>query len=420
MAKYLIGGGKLLHGEISISGAKNSALKLLAASVMTDQITTLHNVPNIIDINKMEEILRHLGANVTVNGNVVVIDPSNMHSTDLDPELTRKIRASIVMAGPMLARFGKVSIAQPGGCLIGARSINDHLDVLDQYGINISKSADIYTFVGKPMPAEIVLPDMSVSATENAIMAAVMANGTSVIHVAAAEPEIADLANFLNKVGAKIEGAGTHDITIHGVAALTGCEYTVMPDRIEAATYLMIGIATNSALTIGPLIPNHLNMVINKLRKTGASFDIINNDGKYYFITKPNKELKSVNINTRTYPGFPTDLQSVFVALSTQIFGNTRIFETLFESRFGYTEELKRMNAKIDIVSPHIIDIHGPGKLRATEIDASDIRGGAALVLAALVAQGQTTINHIEMIERGYENLDIKLSNIGADIQRID
>lgn len=420
MAKYIIQGGRSLSGEITISGAKNSALKILAASILADSPSTIHNVPDIIDVNKMEDILRHLGASVSVSGDTVSIDPRGINSTVLDPALTKKIRASIVLAGPMLAKYGKVTIAEPGGCLIGARPVDDHIDVLSQYGVQVAQEGENIEFVGKPVSGEIVMSEMSVTATENAIMAAIFSPGHTTIRVAAAEPEISDLANYLNSMGAKIEGAGTHNILIEGVSHLSGVEHTVVQDRVEAATYLMMALATSSHLKIGPVVPEHLSIVTKKLWKGGANFQIIEEDGKKYFQTSPGSALKSVSINTRTYPGFPTDLQSAYTALMTQSTGQTRIFETIFESRFGYIEELKRMNAHIEIISPHIITVHGGNHLKSAEIDAFDIRGGAALVLAALVAKGKTTIDHIEMIERGYEKMDIKLSGVGADITRID
>lgn len=420
MAKYKIKGGQSLAGEIRVSGAKNSALKLLAASILGESTSVIHNVPDIVDVNKMEEILRHLGAEVRVEGSQVTIDPSGINSTALDASLTKKIRASVVLAGPMLAKFHKVTIAQPGGCLIGARSIEDHIDVFKQFKVNLDVQGDDFIFSGKPVAGEIILSKMSVTATENAIMTAVLSPGTTKIRVAAAEPEIQDLADYLNSMGANIKGAGTHNITIEGVERLHGSEHDVVQDRIEAATYLMMAIATRSKLKIGPVIPEHLSIVIKKLLDAGAKFEVLEQDGKSYFQTHGSDDLKGTDIDTRTYPGFPTDLQSAYTALMTGAKGQTKIFETLFESRFGYIEELKRMNAKIDVVSPHIIEVHGGNHLRPEEIDAFDIRGGAALVLAALVASGETIIDHIEMIERGYEQLDIKLSGVGADIQRID
>lgn len=420
MPRYIINGQKKLHGHIPISGAKNSALKLLAASILAEGKTVLNNVPNIIDISKMENILMHLGAELSKDLSQISIDTSNIKTTLLDADLTKKIRASIVLVGPMLSRFGEVTIYQPGGCLIGVRSIDDHIDLFKQFGVEVIKDEDKYIFRGKPKSGEIVLCKMSVTATENAIMAAVLSPGKTIIRVAAVEPEITDLADFLNKMGADIKGAGTHDIVINGVKNLKPVEYTVMQDRIEAATYIMAAIATNSEVEIGPLIPKHLSIVISKLRIAGANFDLHLKDDFCFLTTKHHEGLKSIDIDTRTYPGFPTDLQSVYAVLMTQAIGKTRIFETLFESRFGYIEELKRMDAHINIISPHIIEINGKASLEGKEIDAYDIRGGSALVLAGLVADGETIINHAEMIERGYENMVEKLFNAGANIKRME
>ncbi len=420
MPKYIIRGGKSLSGAVNISGAKNSALKILAASIMAEGESTIYNVPDIIDINKMENILRQIGASVNKKGNTVTINPKGVNTTILDPAYTKKIRASIVLVGPMLSKYGEVTITEPGGCLIGVRSINDHIDLFKQFDVEVIQEGNNFIFKGKPKAGEIILCKMSVTATENAIMAAVLSEGKTFIRVAAAEPEIKDLANYLNSMGADIKGAGTHDIEINGVKELKAVEHHVISDRIEAATYIMAAIITNSEITVGPLIPNNLNIVLTKLSKIGANFELINKDNEIFIKTLHHDQLKAIDIDTRTYPGFPTDLQSVYAVLMTQAYGKTRIFETLFESRFGYIEELKRMNAKIEIISPHIIEIYGYNQLKAQEIDAFDIRGGSALVLAALVANGETVINHVDMIERGYENMDKKLAMISADIQRIE
>lgn len=416
MSKYIINGPVKLFGKVKISGAKNAALKLLPAAILADSPSTINNVPEIIDVEKMVQIIRGLGAKISYASNTVSIDPTTINSTNLEEKYVKKLRGSVIMVGPMLAKYGKVKFFQPGGCLIGARGIEDHLDLFEQMGVKIIAHDDYYEMIGKPKPGNITLR-LSVTATENAIMASVLSKGVTNIHVAAAEPEIADLANFLNKMGAKVEGAGTHDIKVTGVESLHGSEYSVMPDRIEAGTYLMIAIATNSEFDIFPVIPNHLSLVIKILEQTNAKFDIIDN-GQYSTIkTRKHGDLKSVYVDTRTYPGFPTDLQSVYAVLATQSEGSTKIFETLFESRFGYINELKKMGADISVDSPYIVNINGPIKLSAKKINALDIRGGAALVLAALVAQGKTEINNIELIERGYEKMDQKLKGLGVDIK---
>lgn len=417
MSKYIINGPAKLNGKVTISGAKNAALKLIPAAVLADSPSKISNVPDIIDIEKMVRIVESLGAKISFINNIIKIDPSSINSTDLEEEYVKKLRGSVVLVGPMLAKYGKVRLAQPGGCLIGVRAIDDHLDLFNQLGVKIDNMGDHYTFNGKPKAGDIILNKLSVTATENAIMATVLSPGTTRIHVAAAEPEIADLANYLNQMGAKISGAGTHDIIIEGVAKLNGVEYSVMPDRIEAGTYLMAAIATNSSIEISPVVPDNMSIVLRKLERCGAKFKIEKN-GKYSKITtEEHDELKSFDIDTRTYPGFATDLQSVYAVLATQTTGSTKIFETIFEGRFGYVEELKKMGAKINVETAHIVSIDGPQKLKGTTISALDIRGGAALVLAALVAEGRTEIDNIELIERGYENMDQKLATLGVDIK---
>lgn len=420
MSKYVIEGQANLKGEIIISGAKNAALKILAAAILADSPSTIENVPRIRDIEKLEEIIRDLGAKVDVLGNTVTVDPRGINTTELNESLTKKLRGSIVLAGPMLARYGAVTFYQPGGCLIGARAIDDHLDIFDQMGIKQTEDNGKFTLTGKPKATNIILSKMSVTATENAIMAAVFADGITKIDVAAAEPEIADLISYLNKMGAKISGEGSHTIHVKGVKKLKGTKYRVMPDRIEAGTYLMAAIATNSSVRIVDIIPEHLSIVTKKLHQAGAEFEISYVNKKHVIETKKRGDLVSIDIDTRTYPGFPTDLQSVYAVLATQTNGPTRIFETLFESRFGYIQEIKKMGANINIESPHIIYVYGQTPLIATSIESSDIRGGAALVLAALVANGTTTITGIELIERGYENMVEKLNNAGAKIVRED
>lgn len=413
MSKFKIIGPSKLSGSVKISGAKNSALKLIAASIMSESPSTIHNVPRIKDIKKIEDIIEKTGAKVDVKGSSTTIDPSSINTNILDKELSEKIRASIVLAGPMLARFGEVIFYQPGGDLIGARKIDDHLDVFRQFGIKVEIDDDKYTLKGKPRGGEIILPKISVTATENAIMLGAMAEGQTIIHCGAAEPEIKDLSDYLNSMGATIKNSG-HDIEIKGVASLSGCEHTTITDRIEAGTFLMMAIATNSEIIIENVNTNHLSLVLKVLRDSGANFEIMNNSIRTYKHTG----LNSYDIDTRTYPGFPTDLQSVYAVYSTQTNGSTRIFETLFESRFAYIEELTKMGANIKVEGPYIIHVMGPNNLNAANINSNDIRGGAALILAALLSQGETKIDNIEQIERGYEKIDEKLRSLGASVER--
>lgn len=419
MSKYKIIGPAKLDGKVTISGAKNAALKLIPAAILADSPSKISNVPKIIDINKMVHIIESLGAKISFNNNTVDIDPSSINSTDLEEEYVKKLRGSVVLVGPMLAKYGKVKLAQPGGCLIGVRAIDDHLDLFNQLGVKIDNMGDHYIFSGKPKASDIILNKLSVTATENAIMATVLSAGTTHIHVAAAEPEIVDLANYLNKMGAKISGAGTHDIIIEGVDKLEGTEYSVMPDRIEAGTYLLAAIATNSEVEISPIIPDHMSIVLRKLERCGAKFHLDKINGYSKITTEKHNALKSFDIDTRTYPGFPTDLQSVYAVFATQTQGSTKIFETLYEGRYGYVDEIRKMGAKINVETAHIVSIDGPQKLRGTKINALDIRGGAALVLAALVAEGETEIDNVELIERGYEDMHAKLAKLGVKIELI-
>lgn len=419
MSQFIVKGDAKLSGKVVVSGAKNAALKIIAASIMADSPSIIENVPRISDIITLENIIRSTGVKIDVENNTVTIDPTSMTNSKLDANLIKKLRGSIVLAGPMIGKMGKVTIAQPGGCLIGARPIDSHLDVMRQFGVEVIEQNDTYILQGKPKAADIILSEMSVTATENAIMTAVLACGISTISVANVEPEIGDLIDFLNSMGAEISGRDTHKLTIKGTKNLKGVKHRILPDRIEAGTFLCLAIASNSEITICDVIPDHLSIVIKKLKDMGAEFEFEKTpEGKTNIITHKRGELKSIDIDPRTYPGFPTDLQSVYAVLSTQSDGPTRIFETLFESRFGYISELKKMGANISIESPHIVYIYGPEPLNGAEINSSDIRGGAALVIAALIANGNTVINDIEFIDRGYEKIDEKLASLGANIVR--
>lgn len=419
MAYFRMSGPTTLKGDILVSGAKNAALKILPAAILAETPSVITNVPDILDIQKMIEILRSIGAEIEFFNNTVKIDPRKINSYHPDEKLIKKLRGSIVLVGPLLSKFGKAVFSEPGGCLIGARSIDDHLDLFRSLGVKIVYKDGRYTMSGHPRVGSIVLKKLSVTATENAMMASVLSKGTTTIHAAAAEPEIADLAKYLNKMGADISGAGTHDIVVKGVSRLTGTDHTTLPDRIEAATFLIAAISTNSEVTIGPLVSHHLDIVLKRLSDAGAHFEIISKNGAEYIRTKRHSELIATSIDTRPYPGFPTDLQSPYAVMATQAKGQTKIFETMFEGRFAYLEELKLLRAKIEILNPHEFSIKGPTRLEGTTISSKDIRGGAALVIAGLLAEGQTLIEDIEFIDRGYEKLDEKLNAVGAHIERL-
>ncbi len=418
--KFKVGGQKKLSGEIKIGGAKNAALKIIPAAILASSPCVIKNVPQISDIEKLVEIIKSIGAEVEFSENEIKIDPQKIKTFCLDESLVKKLRGSIVLAGPLLAKFGEVILNQPGGCLIGSRPIDDHLDVFEQMGVLIKKEGDNFHLIGKPKSGHIVLRKMSVTATENAIMASVFSSGITKIHVAAAEPEIKDLADFLNKMGAKITGAGTHEIEIKGVDKLNGVEYEILPDRIEAGTYIIAGILTDSEIVVGPVISCHNDLFFKKLKDAGAKFEIFLKNGKEYVKTFSGRKLIACDIDARTYPGFPTDLQPQYAVLMTQANGRTEIFDTLFDGRFRYLEELKLMKANVEVLNPNRIVVSGPSRLKGAEVSSLDIRGGAAVVLASLIAEGETIINNIEFIDRGYENMDGKLRMIGSKIERID
>lgn len=420
MAKFLIKGERELKGEVRVKGAKNAALKIIAASLLAESPCLIKNVPRISDIETLLEILKGIGVKFEFKENTLWIDASSIHSTSLDDAGMKKLRGSIVLAGPLLARFGKVSFSQPGGCLIGSRPIDDHLDVFEQMKVKIEYEDEKFFLSGKPQAAHIVLEKMSVTATENAMMAATLTPGTTIIHVAAAEPEIKDLADFLNKMGAKIKGAGTHEIEIEGVEKLKGVDHQVLPDRIEAGTYIIAGILTNSEIVVGPIIPCHSDLFLKKLKKAKANFRIEEKEGQSYLRTLKRGKLLAQNIDARPYPGFPTDLQPQYAVLMTQAEGRSEIFDTMFDGRFRYLEELKIMKADVEILNPNRFIVNGPSQLKGAEVSSLDIRGGAAVVLAALVARGETLIHNVEFIDRGYEAIDLRLKELGAAIERIN
>ncbi|MFA6136025.1 MAG: UDP-N-acetylglucosamine 1-carboxyvinyltransferase [Candidatus Paceibacterota bacterium] len=416
--KFIVNGNKKLNGNVDIKGAKNAALKIIPASILASSLCVIKNIPQITDIEKLLEILKGIGSKVEFKDGVLKIGNKDINSFHPDEKLVNKFRGSIVLIGPLLARFGEAVLSEPGGCLIGSRPIDDHLDLFEQMGVGIEYKDNKFYFHGKPKSGHIVLKKMSVTATENAIMASVFSKGITKIHIAAAEPEIKDLADFLNKMGAKIKGAGTNEIEIEGVDELKGAEYEVLPDRIEMGTYLIAGILTNSEITVGPIISCHSDLFFKKLKDVGAKFEIIEKDGKKYVRTLKRGDLIPQNIDPRPYPGFATDLQPQYAVLMTQAQGKTEIFDTMFEGRFRYIEELKLMKVEAEILNPNKAIINGPAHLKGAEVSCLDIRAGVAVVLASLIAEGKTTINNIEFIDRGYEDIDGKLRELGADIKR--
>ncbi|WP_306489730.1 UDP-N-acetylglucosamine 1-carboxyvinyltransferase [Anaerococcus octavius] len=416
----VINGGGPLEGEVTISGAKNSALPILAACVLGTEEIILDGVPDLKDVEIMIEVLRHLGSKVEyISEDSVRIDSSELNTCETPFELMDKMRASFVVMGPLLSRFKEAYTKAPGGCNIGARPIDLHLKGFEALGAtNIVNDDEISIKTdGKLIGNEVYLDFPSVGATQNIMMAATLANGVTIIENAAKEPEIVDLASFLSKMGAKIKGAGTSTITIEGVEKLTGTRHTIIPDRIEAASYMIAAAMTKGNVTINNVIGSHIRPVIAKLIEMGAEVDEI--DDEDIIKVKVNKKLKPTNIQTLPYPGFPTDAQAQFMALMTICDGESKIQETVFENRFMHVEQLNKMGAAI-ATSGNRATIVGVDKLHGADVRATDLRAGAALVIAALIAEGETRVSDIYHIDRGYSNIVEKFTNLGADIKRVE
>lgn len=414
MSTYVINGGKRLEGEVCVSGSKNASLPILAASILNNGITKLYNVPNIHDTKVMIEILKYLGCKVKKNRDKIVIDARKIEKYEIPEEMMRKMRSSVILAGALIGRFKQATFSYPGGCDIGARPIDLHLKVFENLGINIAEDTGyIRCKCDTIETGKIHLDFPSVGATENAILASVLASGTTTIVNAAMEPEIVDLQKFLNKLGAKISGAGTNEITIKGVSSLKDSGYKIMPDRIEAGTLLCAGAITGGNIVLKGIIPEHITPVIEKLEECGCKLEI----RKEEILLQAPKKLKAVDVKTMPYPGFPTDMQAIFASMLTIAKGTSIIVENIFENRYKYSNELRRMGAKFTIEGRTAV-IKGVRKLNAANVEATDLRGGAALLIAGLVAKGRTKVSNIEYILRGYENLDIKLNQLGAKITK--
>lgn len=412
MSKLIIQGGKKLEGEVQISGSKNAALPIIAGTVLIKGKTTLYNVPNIQDVQTMFEIIKDIGGKVTKKNNKIIIDTSKIHTYEIPETLMRKMRSSVILAGAIIGKYKKANFSYPGGCEIGSRPIDLHLKGFEKLGINIKEEyGEIICEADKIVGTQIHLDFPSVGATENIILASCLAEGVTVLTNAAKEPEIEDLVKFLNKAGAKIKGAGTDRVEIIGVKKLTEVSYNIMPDRIEAGTYLVAGAITGGNLKVTNLNSNHIEPILNKLEEAGCVLKIEKNAVEI----KSTKRIKAVDIKTMPYPGFPTDMQSIFGALLTTAKGTSIITENIFESRYKYVQELNRMGAKINVEGRTAV-IKGTKKIQGASVVASDLRGGAALVLEALVAKGVTQVDNVHYILRGYENIVDKLKNLGAKI----
>ena len=410
-------GQSTLRGSIKINGAKNSALVLLAATLLTNDKVTIENVPCLTDIEKMGNILKNLGANLYNKNEDLIVDSKNVFIRELPYELVNGLRASFFCIGALLTRFGEAVIPLPGGCNIGKRPINEHIDGLKALGaeINIEKGivkAKLKENKRTLYGAHIKLKCPSVGATETLIMAASLAEGRTVLENAAREPEIQDLCHMLNKMGAKIYDSGKETIIIDGVNQLHGCTHKVIPDRIEAGTFLIAAAATSSTITISPVIPNHLEIVIDKLRESGSKIIIKGNS-----ISIKSKSIKAVDITTAPFPGFPTDLQAPFSALMTIAEGKSKITETIFENRMNHIDLLNKMGACITL-EKNTAHINGVKNLNGMNLVGSDLRSSAALIIAALIAKNTSHIYGLEHLDRGYENFESKLANLGVQIKR--
>jgi len=418
MDKFLISGGGPLSGEIRISGSKNAALPILAATLLADSEISLANVPALKDISTMVALLRTLGLGIEVQGeHVVVVDPNTITSYTAPYELVKTMRASILVLGPLLARYGEANVSFPGGCAIGSRPVDIHLRGLEAMGASIEIDGGYIRARsnGRLKGCHFLMDTVTVGGTENLLMAAVLADGKTVLENAAREPEIVDLANLLVAMGAKIEGIGTSTLTIQGVERLSGCRYSVMPDRIETGTYLVAAAATRGSIKLTATSVSILEAVIVKLEEAGAH---ITHGDDWIALDMQGRRPRAVSLRTAPYPAFPTDMQSQFMAMNAVAEGVSHITETIFENRLVQVAELNRMGAHIELEHNTAI-VHGVERLKAAPVMASDLRASASLVIAGLVAEGETLIDRIYHIDRGYEAIEAKFHALGAEIRRV-
>lgn len=421
--KFIVNGGRKLEGEISVMGFKNAATPIIAATILTEKPCIIENIPLIGDVLTMIKILESMGSKIVwLDKNVIKIVNDDIDPLKADKHLIRSIRSAILIIGPILARFGRVHIGTPGGCLIGARPLDAHLDSLKELGAIVvyDEKNDIYE-IKKPKSGkwgnEVILKEFSVTATENLMMLG-MSCGNLKIDLAAAEPHIQDLGNFLKKLGAKIKGLGTHEIIMSGsVENEKEIKHRIIEDPIEAGTFMVLGAINKGKLIIKNAPLSYLTSPLQKLKEFGVDYKILNE--KEIMINGESSSLHGAKIQTLPYPGFPTDLQSPFGVLATQSEGESLIFDTLYEGRLKYIEELRKMGANAEILDPHRAVVFGPTKLKGASIESLDLRAGATLVIAALAAEGKSILNNIEQIDRGYEKLEERLQKIGADIQRV-
>jgi len=417
MPKFVIEGGQKLRGEIKINGAKNAALKIIAASLLSSDKILIKNVPDIEEVNRLLELCQTVGTEISRDGETLTMQTEKITDISLDPELVKKIRVALLLIGPILARCGEVKLPHPGGCAIGQRPIDIFIDGFKKLGAEVIENDNHYHFKAKKLVgAKFVFPLVSVTATEVLMMAATLAEGTTILKNTACEPEIPALAEYLNSVGAKISGAGTNTITIEGVAKLGASEFTVMPDRVEAGSFAILGALCGDPIRVTNCEPEHLDALWVMFDRMGVPYTI----GKDWVEVRAVENLKAVDIVTHEYPGFITDLQQPFCVLLTQAIGMSLVHETIFEGRLFFTDKLKQMGAQIIMCDPHRVIINGKTQLYGRSLESPDLRAGYALVLAGLIAEGKTTIDNIYQIDRGYEKIEQRLRAVGANITRVE
>lgn len=419
MAEYFeIIGGKKLSGKIEVRGSKNATTPILAATLLTKKECILDNLPLIEDVFRMIEILESMGAEIKWLGKrKISIKNEKINPVKMDVEKIKKLRSSILLLGSLSARFNNFKLYHPGGCVIGKRPLGTHFEAMRKMGVDIRQNEKFYNINAKKRKAgKVVLRELSVTATENAMMLATGMPGKTIIKISACEPHVEDLGRFLISLGAKIKGLGTHTLEIIGSKNLHSAKHKIIPDANEAETFLIMAIATSSPIIINNICEDHLDLVLEKLREFGADFKISKNSIQVI----PAKKLKAVSkVDTRTYPGVPSDVQAPFGVLATQAKGETLIHDSLYENRFNYIGELKKMGADAKILDPHRVSIKGPAKLKGKTITSFDLRAGATLIIAGLLASGKTTIKDIYQVDRGYEKIEERLQKLGAEIKRI-
>jgi len=417
MDRFRIQGGRALAGEVDISGAKNAALPVLAAALLTSEPVVVHRIPRVRDLRTMQALLRHTGAEVReIDDTTTVIHAASITHPEAPYDIVKTMRASSLVLGPLVARCGRARVSLPGGCAIGARPINLHIQGLEHLGATIRQEAGYVEAVAPAglRGATVTFPRITVTGTEDLMMAAVLASGETILENAAREPEVADLAALLNAMGARVSGAGSATIRIHGVESLHGAQHTIIPDRIEAGTFLVAAAITKGSVLVRGCIPDHLSALLEKLRQAGVE---VNEEEPGTLRVRTRGPLHSVDVTTEEHPGFATDLQAQFMALMTQAEGISFITETIFENRFMHVPELVRMGANIRIEGRQAI-VAGPTALSGAPVIASDLRASASLVLAALAAHGESVVDRVYHIDRGYERIEEKLSRLGAQIVR--